>query len=111
MGLRKTIKYKLQYLFSLFEYLLWGYGERPLRIILNMLLIISIFSIVFYCYGLTRMNLTDSIYFSIVTFTTLGYGDIHPGEGYIKIACSIEALCGAIGIGLLIGGFANRSKY
>lgn len=43
-----------------------------------------------------------SLYFSIVTFTTLGYGDFHPTEAARAIA-ALEAIIGFICLGLLIG--------
>ena len=42
----------------------------------------------------------NSIYFSIVTFTTLGYGDIHPTEG-VRLWASLEALIGYMHLGIL----------
>lgn len=43
-----------------------------------------------------------SLYFSIVTFTTLGYGDFRPTEAARGIA-ALEAIIGFICLGLLIG--------
>lgn len=48
----------------------------------------------------------DALYFSILTFTTLGYGDIQPLPGYRLIA-ALEALYGYFFLGLLVGLFAN----
>lgn len=44
---------------------------------------------------------SDAIYFSIVTFTTLGYGDYTP-SGYIKLFAASEALLGYIYLGFLV---------
>jgi hypothetical protein len=70
-----------------------------------------LFSAIYYFHGPTKNNVLDSVYFSVVTFTTLGYGDIYPTDAYMKIACGFEALIGGLSIGLLIGGFANKSRY
>jgi hypothetical protein len=43
---------------------------------------------------------TSSIYYSIVTFTTLGYGDFYP-VGLGRALASIEALAGYIILGIL----------
>ena len=50
-------------------------------------------------------SVTDTftcIYFSIVTFTTLGYGDLHP-VGTARAIAAAEALLGYLCMGLLIG--------
>ncbi|MDH3355730.1 MAG: potassium channel family protein [Chromatiales bacterium] len=47
-------------------------------------------------------GLLDSIYFSIVTWTTLGYGDFSPTE-VLRIPAAIEALLGYTYMAILIG--------
>ena len=107
----KALTYKVRYFMSLLEYLIWGYGERPSKVIIVALLVVGLSSFYFYFYGPTIGRVIDSIYFSAITFTTLGYGDITPADDYAKIICSAEALLGGLSIGLLIGGFANKSRY
>jgi hypothetical protein len=43
----------------------------------------------------------QAIYFSVVTFTTLGYGDISP-QGFNKFLATLEATVGIVFIGLMI---------
>ncbi|KOV49919.1 Ion transport 2 domain protein [Streptomyces sp. AS58] len=38
--------------------------------------------------------LLDSVYLSIVTVTTLGLGDVAPGEGWLRVVSPLEALVG-----------------
>lgn len=52
--------------------------------------------------GVIRMSLVDSFYFSVVTITTLGYGDISPFSWVMKLAVSLEALLGIFMIGLFL---------
>lgn len=47
-------------------------------------------------------------YFSIVTFTTLGFGDIHPLDFAGEVWLALEVLLGYIMLGGLIGIFANK---
>lgn len=109
----RYLRYKLSYLMSLVEFALWGYGERPSRIVANSILIIVLFASVFYTKGPpgAYQSLIGSLYFSVVTFTTLGYGDIKPAGDILRIMCGTEALLGALMMGLIIAGFARRSAY
>ena len=52
-----------------------------------------------------RRDLTfaEGIYFSIVTFATVGYGDIHPVSGPVRLVCGIEIVMGVL---LLLFGFS-----
>ena len=45
----------------------------------------------------------DAIYFSTITITTLGYGDIRPTEPLTKVITAIEALIGIFLLAILIG--------
>lgn len=45
-----------------------------------------------------RSGLVDSLYVSLVTLATLGYGDIAPAEDWLRIVAPLEAL---LGLGLL----------
>ncbi|MCY4462313.1 MAG: potassium channel family protein [Albidovulum sp.] len=55
----------------------------------------------------------DGLYFSVVTFTTLGYGDLQPfPEG--RLAAAFQAFSGyvylGLGIGLAVNGFRITSR-
>lgn len=50
-----------------------------------------------------------SVYFSVVTFTTLGYGDIQPTNPATQTLAGIESLIGAILIAMLVFVFARRA--
>lgn len=55
----------------------------------------------------TPVVLGRLVYFSTVTFTTLGYGDYHP-VGWVKLIAAAEAFLGAVTIALLTVIFARR---
>ena len=94
------------------EWLVWGYGERPLRIVASSAFIIVISSFLYVHSNNIDLsgNIINSMYYSIITFTTLGYGDITPTSLFLKVISSLEALLGAFSMGLLIAGFVNKSK-
>jgi len=52
-------------------------------------------------------SISLSLYFSIVTFTTLGYGDYRP-RGKYKILASIVAMAGAFMMALFVAVFVRR---
>ncbi|MFC1626151.1 potassium channel family protein [Pseudomonadota bacterium] len=54
--------------------------------------------------NLIQYDYLTSFYFSIVTWTTLGYGDLHPIEG-LRMVAALEALMGYIYMSTLIGVF------
>lgn len=51
--------------------------------------------------GAITKNLSDCLYFSSVTFTTLGYGDFHPSPENRFWAC-FEALLGYASLGIVV---------
>jgi hypothetical protein len=98
--------------------LLWGYGERPSRILLVALFLICSYAGSYHFVEWIdekgqplQMSIWDNIYFSVVTFTTLGYGDITPKTNLLKILAGSEALLGGFTMGLIVAGFSNRSRY
>ena len=54
----------------------------------------------------TKLKFYNSLYFSIVTFTTLGYGDFTPDPSYRLIA-ALQGIYGYIFLGTLVGMLAN----
>jgi len=108
---RKALGFKINYFGSLISYLVWGYGLKPSRALTFGMFIIVSYAVVYYFIGPTAGSQINSIYFSTVTFTTLGYGDILPNSGNLKLLCSSEALLGAVTLGLIIGAFSNKSAY
>ncbi len=55
------------------------------------------------------MQFSDSLYFSLITFTTLGYGDLRPLEGLGRILAGSEAFIGAFMMALFVYTFARRT--
>jgi hypothetical protein len=96
------------------SYLIWGFGERPMRTMLFTIAILTLYTGIYFCSGVNTIggNLTNSFYLSSIMFTTLGFGDFLPFQnGGFKILLASEALLGAFTFGLFIAGYANKSKY
>lgn len=55
-------------------------------------------------------DLFDFIYFSVVTITTLGYGDILPNSKLIRLFIMIESISGVTLMGILISSIFRDEK-
>ena len=55
-----------------------------------------------------RLNFADALYFSIVTLSTIGYGDITPTSGIARLIVVAEILFGVV---LLLFAFAEIASY
>lgn len=53
------------------------------------------------------MNFLHCMYFSVITFTTTGYGDFSP-VGFSKIVAAVEAFMGAFAISLFVVVFVRK---
>jgi len=98
----------------IFQKFLHGYGERPFNVAGFALFIILFFSVMFSVFGIEEQgnpalvhHYWTCLYYSVVTFTTLGYGDFHPIGG-TRILAAAEALMGVFLMALFVVTFARR---
>lgn len=107
-----TISCVFKFLFSFFSFLVWGYGERPIRSLFCSLAIVAGSAAVYFINpaSVTSQNISDSVYFSMVTFVTLGYGDISQSNTVLKLYAACQAFTGMVVMGLFLAGFASKSK-
>jgi len=96
-----------------FAAILWGYGERPLRTFMSGIFII-LGTAFLYTFGhfvadgeIFRPSIFKAMYFSTVTFTTVGYGDI-TAVGHARAVAMIEAFCGVFITPIFIVGLSRR---
>ncbi|TET13252.1 hypothetical protein E3J84_00305 [Candidatus Aerophobetes bacterium] len=117
--IRKQKNWFVRYILAnLFHRLLYGYGEKPFWIFAWCAGLIIFSSVIYWIskgvlkiVGVRAVPVEDywnSLYFSVVTFTTLGYGDFRP-IGKVKILASIEAILGIFFVALFIFTFARRT--
>ena len=120
-----------------FSNFIYRYGESPRRVIRFALIIIFLFAILLNISGIVNSDRTNLIieiikenqgdgytlrylgpilesflnclYFSVVTFTTLGYGDFQPAVGLSRFFVSVEAIIGAFTMTLFVYTFARRT--
>ncbi len=112
-GFGAFLKRIIQWFGLTFSYLVWGHGERPLRTLIAGIAVI-LFSAFFYTHGYLseggvpcRPDFSNAIYFSVITFSTVGYGDIIP-LGPAKAIVMFEALCGLFTMSLFIVGLSRK---
>ncbi|WDE09923.1 ion channel [Thalassomonas haliotis] len=101
-----------------------GYGEAPVRIIGISILIIICCAFIYAMTGLnyqgdiqtfdSSASFTDNfslylscLYYSVVTFTTLGYGDFTP-VGISRTVAAVEAFTGSFTIALFVVVFVKK---
>lgn len=95
-------------------------GKKLMYFLVFTGLTIGYFSLVYFAYGIVdstdgevvRGNWLNATYFSVVTWTTLGYGDFRPIDE-LKVWVMVEALMGYVFMGLLVGKvlfLAQRKK-
>lgn len=78
-------------------------------------LLAMFFAFVFWCLGpdsfnteYLEFNLLTTFYYSVVTFTTLGFGDIIPKTSAAALVVTLEVIIGYIMLGGLITIFASK---
>lgn len=135
--IRKQKNRFFRYFFdNIFHRCLHGYGEKPHRVILGAVAITIVCAFLFMNFGIGETRLTGSnlptynipkilfrlynlslsdlanigryFYFSVVTFTTLGYGDLRPVHPVSHLISSIEAFVGMFMMALFVLTYGRK---
>ena len=110
-----------------------GYGEKPWRVVITSVLTIFGFGVLYSLFGgiyttseggdplaydlLPTIPLSTpepleillgNLYFSAVTFSTLGYGDVEPASGAVQFLASAQSIIGAGLMAPLVAVLARR---
>ena len=110
---KRSLKRLISYLYDL----VCGYGEKPKNVVIGWIVIILFFALIYlFPSGLTYSGETSSsflirafhaLYFSTITFATLGYGSFEP-KGYMLPFVMAEALLGIFMIVLFVFVFSRK---
>ena len=94
--------------------LIWGYGERPFRTFLVALFIITVSAALYALSGQIRtsgeirpISLLEGLYMSVITYTTVGFGDYLP-VGWTRGWAMLEALSGIFFAPLFLVALTRR---
>ncbi len=116
--------YSFARLFSKTVDLFCGYGEDPIRVVLFSILLIIASAIFYFFFGISfageivafntdhgalknTISFLECLYYSVVTFTTLGYGDFTP-VGLSRGMAAIEAFTGSFTLALFVVVFVKK---
>lgn len=103
---------------------LCGYGEKPENTVVFSAALILVSAVLYFLFGVNhsgeilQINFSEgfltnvntffmTLYYSVVTFTTLGYGDITP-FGITRLFAAVEAFIGSFTIALFVVIFVKR---
>lgn len=101
-----------------------GYGEKPLRVISFSIVFIMLWAVLYFSFGIQHgaetvafsmahsvfenmMDFLSCLYFSVVTFTTLGYGDLTPA-GIVRLFSAFQAFVGSFTMALFVVVFVKK---
>lgn len=101
-----------RWLASALQNLLWGYGERPFRLAFFMAFnIVAFGTLLHWVDPLPDKTWWEHVYFSGITYLTVGYGDLAP---HSPLARLLSVICAAAGIGtfgMLIAAVTKKIMY
>jgi hypothetical protein len=112
-GIAKSMKKFAFFIWSLFDY-----GRSLLKVCLFALIIAAFFSAIYTLdlilgweiidYSSSARSWFTPFYYSIVTYSTLGFGDITPNHWIGELIVVIEVILGYVTLGLLLSILANK---
>jgi len=125
MRRKQFAKFSKERIVSKFVDLFCGYGERPMNVISFSIMLIMFCAVLFFLFGVQSSNgmiqlsfdkslsenlsnFFSTVYFSVVTFTTLGYGDIQP-VGISRLVATVEAFVGSFALALYVVVFVKKT--
>ena len=93
--------------------LLWitsDYGMSPMRFFLWLIGIVAGFAIAYHCIPgvISHQDILSCLYFSVISFTTLGYGDIVPSAGIGQVLAMLEVTSGYLMGGMFVVILARK---
>ncbi|MCB8978562.1 MAG: pentapeptide repeat-containing protein [Ardenticatenaceae bacterium] len=108
------VKYTVKWLSALLLELIWGYGQKPQRVLGFCLSIIISFAFIYGALdGIEKLNgveptILELLVYSLATFTVSSLPDIEPVSRVSQIISSLEAILGVTSLALFTTALAQR---
>ena len=109
------LKAACEYAFGQLSRLAWGYGERPFRLMVTVVVIVFLSAGLYMLCGPVRVHQTirpvsfdEALYMSGVTFATVGYGDYVPLGWMSRLVAVLEAFGGLFTLPLFLVALTRR---
>ncbi|MBM3250359.1 MAG: two pore domain potassium channel family protein [Candidatus Omnitrophica bacterium] len=112
-GMLTAVKRLFKWLAYSASFFIWGHGERPLRTLYSAIGLVLSCALIYTqstlksAGGLFHPDFFEAVYFSAVTFTTVGFGDITPA-GWAKMVAIFEAFCGIFVMPIFIVALSRK---
>lgn len=121
MRLRRAGQFGLPWRERAELFLYWlvaGFGQRPLRVIAASAVIVFAFALLYWAAGgvvpaapaSARHDFWEALYFSGITFATVGYGDFVPAP-HVRLLALAEGALGVSAISFFVVVLANRLRH
>ncbi len=118
-------RWSAQRIWSKLVDLMCGYGELPPRVLLFSFLVVFGSAALYLLLGVNApeghvrfdaqagvvenlSRYSTCLYYSVITFCTIGYGDVLPPKGFARLIAAIEGFVGAFAIALFIVVFSKK---
>jgi hypothetical protein len=85
-----------------------GHMTIKLRVCIFAILVYLSIGVAAYSYVFENWCIVDSLYFTVVTFTTVGYGDLFPSTEVAKLFTSFYSLVGVSILGVALGVIGSK---
>jgi len=113
--IRFYLKYTLKWFWACMQELMWGYGQRPLRVWGSAAVIIIVFAFVYrFLGGISNpdpkrsLDIVDYLIYSLFAFTTSSLATLTPVTRLVQVLTSIEGILGVSSLALFTTALAQR---
>ena len=112
VGIRSRILALFGFFWMSLQELYWGYGEKPLNLILSSLaLIFAVFIFGYYGqYSSTYGDVLTSAMYSFQSFTNISIMEIKQTSKGLKLIGAVMSFFGLMSVGLLVASLSSKSK-